>query len=124
MNHHKYLAIIGSAGIISFLAWIVVINKMDPFESTGLALTLFLVSLFFALACTFTVIGFYLRMWLNKNEIFYGHINIAFRQGVLLALIAVGCMIFQLLDVLTWWSGLLLIATLTLVEFYAMAKEQ
>lgn len=124
MNHHKYLAIIGTAGIISFLAWIVVINKMDPFESTGLALTLFFVSLFFALACAFAVAGFYIRLWVNKNEVYYGHINIAFRQGSLLALIAVGCLVFQLLGVLTWWSGMLLIATLTLVEFYAMAKEQ
>ena len=123
MSHHRYLAIIGTAGVFSWIAWIVVLNKLDPFESTGLALGLFYLSLFFALMCTFTVLGFYFRVWLNKNEIYYSHINIALRQGFLLTLIALGCLTFQLLNVLTWWSGLLFIATVTMVEFYFMARE-
>ena len=60
----------------------------------------------------------------NKNEVFYSHINVALRQGVLLTMIAIGCLLFQLLGALTWWSGLLLIAAVTLVEFYCMAKEE
>jgi hypothetical protein len=123
MTHNKYLAIIGTAGIFSWLAWIVVINKLDPYESTGLALGLFYLSLFFALVCTFTVAGFYLRVWLNRNEIYYNHINIAMRQGFLLTLIALGCLTFQLMGVLTWWSGLLFIITVTMMEFYFMARE-
>ncbi len=124
MTHNKYLAVIGTAGLVSWIAWVVVINKLDPFESPGLALALFYISLFFALACTFTVLGFYFRLWLNKNEIYYQHIHTAFRQGVLLTVIALGCLTFQIMGVLTWWSGLLLIATITLFEFYFMAREQ
>jgi len=123
MTHNKYLAIIGIAGAFSWLAWFVVINKLDPFESTGLALGLFYLSLFFALISTFTVIGFYLRVWLNRNEIYYNHINVALRQGFLLTLIALGCLTLQLLGALTWWSGLLFIATVTMIEFYFMARE-
>jgi Na+/melibiose symporter-like transporter len=124
MSHHRYLAIIASAGILSWIAWVVVINKLDPFESTGLGLGLFYISLFLALVCSFTVVGFYFRVWLNKNEIYYDHINIAFRQGMLLTVIALGCLTFQLLGVLTWWSGLLLIGAVTMVEFYFMARQQ
>jgi hypothetical protein len=123
MSHHRYLSFIAGAGILSWLAWVVVINKLDPFESTGLALGLFYLSLFFALVCTFTVTGFYFRVWLNKNEIYYNHINIALRQGFLLTVIALGCMTFQLIGVLTWWSGLLFIACVTMVEFYFMARQ-
>lgn len=123
MTHHKYLSIIGVAGVVSWIAWVVVINKLDPLQSPGLALGLFYLSLFFALTCTFTVLGFYFRMWLNKNEIFYNHIHIAFRQGLLLTVIALGCLTFLLLGVLTWWSGLLLIGVVTLVEFYFAARE-
>ena len=124
MSHHRYLAIIGVAGLLSWLAWIVVLFKLDPFQSTQLGIGLFALSFFVALTCTFTVIGFYFRVWLNHNEIFYNHINIAFRQGLLLSLIAMGCLIFQLLNVLTWWSGLLYIAAITAIEFYFMAKAQ
>lgn len=123
MTHHRYLAIIGVAGVVSWIAWVVVINKLDPTQSPGLALGLFYLSLFFALTCTFTVLGFYFRMWLNKNEIFYNHIHIAFRQGLLLTFIALGCLTFLLMGVLTWWSGLLLIGVVTLVEFYFAARE-
>lgn len=124
MTHNRYLAVIGIAGVLSWLAWVVVINKLNPYESLGLAMGLFYLSLFLALACTFTVIGFYFRVWLNKNEVYYNHINIAFRQGVMLTVIALGCLTFQLLRILSWWSGILLIATVTLVEFYFMARQK
>ncbi len=124
MSHHRYLAIIGAAGVISWVAWVMVVNKLDPMESTGPALALFYISLFFALTCSFTVIGFYFRLWFNKNEIYYSHINVSLRQAVLLTLIALGCLTFQLLDILTWWSGLLFIATVTLIEFYFLARQE
>lgn len=123
MTHNRYLSIIGTAGLVSWIAWVVVVNKLDVFESMGLSLALFYISLFFALSCTFTVLGFYFRVWLNKNEIYYQHIHVAFRQGVLLTAITLGCLTFQIMGVLTWWSGLLLIATMTLFEFYFMARE-
>lgn len=123
MSHHRYLSIIAIAGALSWIAWIVVINKLNPYESTGLALAFFFLSLFVALACTFGVAGFYFRVWLQRNEVYYNHINISFRQGFLLALIAIGCLAFQLMRILTWWSGLLFISAVTLVELYFMAKE-
>ena len=65
------------------------------------------------MACTFTVIGFYFRVWLNKNEIYYGHVNVALRQGVLLSVIGSGCLAFQIVGVLTWLTGGLLVAAVT-----------
>lgn len=124
MSHNRYLVIISFAGFVSWIAWILVLNKLDPMESTGLALGLFYLSLFFALTCTFTVIGFYFRVWFNRNEVYFSHINIALRQAVLLSLIALGCLTFQLLGILTWWSGLLYIGTVTLIEFYFLSRQQ
>ena len=123
MSHNKYIVIITFAAIISWMAFYLVITKLDPFVSTGLSLALFFISLFFALTSTFTVIGFYLRVWFNKNEIYYDHINVSLRQGILLTLITLGSLMFQLLGVLTWWSGLLLIAAITMIEFYLVAKD-
>ena len=123
MIHNKYIVIIGVAALISWIAFALVITKLDPFVSTGLSLALFFISLFFALTSTFTILGFYLRVWLNKNEIYYDHINVSLRQGILLTLIALGSLLFQLLGVLTWWSGLLLIGAITMIEFYLVAKD-
>jgi hypothetical protein len=123
MIHNRYIVIIGIAALISWVAFVLVIAKLDPFVSTGLALSLFFISLFFALTSTFTILGFYLRVWFNKNEVYYDHINVSLRQGILLTLIALGSLLFQLLGVLTWWSGLLLIGAITMIEFYLVAKD-
>ncbi|MFA6918055.1 MAG: hypothetical protein WC285_04490 [Candidatus Gracilibacteria bacterium] len=123
MTHHRYISIIALAGLFAWLAWFVVINKLTPFETMGLALTFFYVTLFMALTCTFTVFGFYFRVWLFKNEIFYKHINIALRQGVFLGLIAMFSLIFQMMRVLTWWSGFLLVAVFVLLEFYFSSRD-
>jgi hypothetical protein len=124
MTHNKYLAFVAAAGLVSWIAWFIVLTKLDPFESTALALILFFVSLFFAMSCTFTVLGFYFRLWLNKNEIYSNHITISFRQGVELTVIALGCILFLILGVLNWWSGFLLILAVSLVELYFVARQE
>jgi len=123
MTHHKYISVIALAGILAWVAWALVINKLSPFETMGLSLTFFYITLFIALTCTFTVFGFYFRVWLFKNEIFYKHINIALRQGIFLGLIAIFALIFQMMRVLTWWSGFLLVAVFVLLEFYFSSKD-
>lgn len=123
MTHHRYISIVAGAGFMAWLAWTIVIFKLNPYETMGLALIFFYTTLFIALSCTFSVIGFYFRIWLFKNEIFYKHIGIALRQGVFLALIAVFALIFQMLRVLTWWSGFLLMFIAVLLEFYFSSKD-
>lgn len=123
MTHSKYLTIISIAGLLSWAAFVVVVNKLNPYESPLLALPFFFISLFFALVCTFTVLGFYFRVWLYKNEIFYSHINVSLRQGLFLSLIASGALGFKLLGVLTWWTGLLFVLAITMLELYFSAKS-
>ena len=124
MTHNRYLLIVGIAGLVSWVAWFIVLNKLDPFESMGISLSLFFLSMFFALSCTFTIVGFYFRLWLNKNEIYSQHISIAFRQGIELTIIALGCILFLIIGVLTWWSGFLLILCVSLVELYFVARQE
>ena len=123
MTHHRYIGIITVAGAISWIAWFLVLTKLSPYESMGPALTFFFVTLFIALATTLTAIGFYFRLWFFKNEIFYKHINVALRQGVFLSLVAVFSFVFQMMRVLTWWSGILLIVVAVLLEFYFSSKD-
>ncbi len=124
MVHKNYLLILLLAGVLAWIAFVTVIFKFNPYESTSVALAFFYLSLLIALSCTFTLFGYFFRIWLYKNEIFYLHINISLRQGVLLSLIAVSCLILLMLNVLTWWSGGLLIAAAVLLEFYFASREE
>ncbi|OGJ42344.1 hypothetical protein A3I58_04115 [Candidatus Peregrinibacteria bacterium RIFCSPLOWO2_02_FULL_39_10] len=123
MSHKKYMAIIGGAGLLAWLGFFLVISKLSPYENMGLSLGLFFITLFIALSSTFAAFGFYFRVWLFKNEIFYKHINVALRQGIFLSLIAILCLVFQMMRVLTWWSGALLVSVSVLLEAYFSAKD-
>lgn len=124
MAHKNYLIIILVAALLAWTAFVTVIFKFNPYESTSVALAFFYLSLFIALSCSFTLIGYFFRMWLYKNEVFYLHINVSLRQGVLLSLIAISCLVLLMLDVLTWWSGGLLITAAVLLEFYFASREE
>ncbi len=119
----KYIQPLMIAGAVSWLSWIVVIWKLDPYESTGLALALFFLSMLIALTCSFTLLGFYLRKWVTQNEASISYINTSIRQGLLLSLCTLICLAFLLLGVLTWWNGLLVVAIIILLEFYITSKN-
>lgn len=123
MSHNKYIAIIAGSGLLAWIGWLLVYFKLSVYQTLGLSLSFFYVTLFIALSATFAVLGFYFRVWLFRNEIFYRHINVALRQGIFLSLITVFCLIFQMMKVLSWWSGLLLVVIAVLLEFYFSAKD-
>lgn len=123
MSYHKYVGIILVAGILAWLGWLVIVYKLSPYESMGVSLSFFFVTFFIALSCTFAVLGFYFRLWLFKNEIFYKHINVSLRQGILLGLIAVFALVFQMMKFLNWWSGMLILAIVILIEMYFSNRD-
>jgi hypothetical protein len=124
MTHKNYIITVLISGILAWIALVTVIFKFNPYDSTALALAFFYLSLLIALSCTFTLLGYFFRLWLYKNEIFYLHINVSLRQGILLGLIAVCCLVLLMLDVLTWWSGGLLITAAVMLEFYFASRDE
>lgn len=122
-SYKQYLWTIGLTALVSWAAWGMVIAKLDPYESTSLALGLFFISLFFAFIGSFTVIGFGLRRWIGKNEIYYHHLSVSLRQGLLLSLCTLLCIGFLMLGVLKWWNGLLVVTMAVLVEMYITSRN-
>ena len=122
-NYKKYLLTIGLTAAVSWLAWGIVITKLDPFESTGLALGLFFLSLLFALIGTFTILGFGLRRWVGKEEFHEQHLTVSLRQGLLLSFCTIFCLAFLIVGVLKWWNGLLLVTVAVLIEMFLTSRS-
>ncbi|MBI4994042.1 hypothetical protein HZC21_00130 [Candidatus Peregrinibacteria bacterium] len=128
MSYKKYLLILVAVSIIGWISWLLVIFRLDPCTAPGeitichsisaLALILFFLSGFFALSSTITLLNFLLRIWLQHDEIYIDHFNVSLRQGILLALCALGALGLLLINALTWWSGFLLIFIVVLLELY------
>ncbi len=130
MSYRKYLYIIFAVAVFGWTSFVLVLFKLEPCTAPGeitichsvaaLPLILFFLSAFFAFAATFTLVGFGLRLWLHRYEIYLDHLNISFRQGLLLTFCLLAVFGLLLLNALTWWSGFLLISIIILLEFYFM----
>lgn len=128
MTYRKYIGTISLAAVAGWVSFALVIFRLDPCTGPGkitichsassIALILFFLSLFFALTATCTLLGFGIRFWLHRYEIYLDHLNVSLRQGILLTLCALGSLALLLLNALTWWSGLILISIIILLELY------
>ena len=121
-NYRQYLLTIAVTALISWLAWGMVVLKLDPYESQSMALGLFFISLFFALIGSFTLFGFGLRQWIGKNKVYYHHLSVSLRQGLLLSFCTLLCIGFLIMGVLKWWNGLLVITIAVLIELYITSR--
>ncbi len=119
----KYILTTSTASVLSLAAVLLVVIKLDPFSTPGLALTLFYLSLFLTLTGIFTIFGFYTRKYLIHGDVSYNYINVSVRQAILLSICTIGFLIFQMLGVLTWWDGTLLIGIILLLEFYFSSQQ-
>lgn len=118
MSYAKHLISIAVAGFFGWASVALVIYRLDPYKSTNLALGLLFLSLFIALTSTFTLLGYFIRTKIHFNEIFYSHINVALRQGILLSLCSLTCLFLLVINALTWWSGLFIVLFITMIEAY------
>lgn len=110
--------------LVCWIAWLVVIFYMSPDESNALVFLLFYLSLFFALMGTFSLIGFFIRVWFSKDPVIFRHLGISSRQAVWFSMLLVGTLILQGSGFIRWWNVLLLILFLVMIEFFFLSSKQ
>lgn len=110
--------------LVCWLGWITVLFYIDPHSTGVVGLILFYLSLFFALIGTFSLLGFFFRVWFLKTEMIFRHVGIAFRQALLFALLLVGSLILQGMRVFTWWNAGLFLVSLSLIEFFFLSRKE
>ena len=110
--------------LICWGAWVLILVSIDPNTSGFIGPLIFYVALFFALVGTFSLIGFYLRVWFSRNEVIYQHVTTSFRQGILLSVALVGVLVLQSFRYLTWWSVLLFVAAVIILELFFLSQSK
>jgi len=109
--------------LFSVFALVFIILYIDP-ESSGIAgKALFFLVLFIALDGIFNLILLKLRKKIINSETIFANMALTFRQSILLALLVSGLLLMQGERMLVWWSGLLLLAGIFLIEFYFFSKN-
>ena len=109
--------------LFSIGALVSVVFFVDP-EANGTAgKLLFYLVLFLVLSALFNLMLLRFRKNMTNQETAGLNIYLSFRQGMLLALLAVGLLILQSFRMLVWWDGLLLLAGIFLIELYFLSKN-
>lgn len=123
MTVKTYLWGMVASTFLSFAAWGIALENVDP-TGAGLAgFALFYLTLFFALTCLFSLAGFFLRRRIFEDRIEFQQAEAAFRQGALLALTFVGLLLLQGQRWLNLYSAFFFVLAVVGAEFYFLLKR-
>lgn len=124
MTLKTYLTIMILATSVCWSAWAVVINSINPQTTNWIGFSLFYASLFLSIVGTAALVGFVIRFILLRQDLVFRQVAIAFRQSFLFAIIIVASLILQSFRMLTWYNAILLIAGLTVLEFFLISYKR
>lgn len=123
MKTKLYLFLFFCLTLFSFGFFILILSNINPYESDILTISMFFVSLFIFISGILTLIGFYIRVKMSNNEVFFANFKPSLRQAVLFSLALMGILILQTLKVLTWWDALMLSLSILLIELYFQNRK-
>jgi hypothetical protein len=124
MTLKKYLLVMISMSFICWSLWAYIVFSIDPESTNWIGFALFYILLFLSLAGTFSIGGFFMRFKLLKQTIAFRSVKEAFRQSFLLSLLIIACLVLLSRDLFSWLNLGLLIAGLTILEFFWLSLSE
>ena len=100
-----------------------VVYYVDPDSGGIINISLFYLVLFFVFTGFSNLFLLRLRRRMTDAETAGFNVSLSLRQGMLLAVLAVGLLILQSFRILVWWDGLLLLAGVFLIELFFLARS-
>ena len=123
MTLRSYIWGMRIAVLFSIVALGVTVNYIDP-DSSGIpGKALFFLIFFFSLSGIFNLVLLRIRKKMTNTENAFDNLNLCFRQGILLAVFFTGLLIMQGEGVLIWWSALLLLAGIFIIELFFITRK-
>ncbi len=113
-----YAALILTAGLAVFI-----IFNVNPFQIPFWMLILFYLAVYLFLAALFSLIGFYLKVWVSNREVIFAHLVPTLRQSLIIALAFTGLLFLQQIRVLSWWVAILFVLAVGMLELFFRSKK-
>lgn len=119
MTLRQYLVIMSIGTLLSWSAVGMIITMTDPTQTQAIVFVILFASLFLAFIGTLSISGFLLRVWLLRKQYFISkEVLVSFRQAIMLATLLIASLVMQSRAILTWWSAILMVMALTMLEFF------
>ncbi|MSR67664.1 hypothetical protein EXS65_02465 [Candidatus Peribacteria bacterium] len=108
---------IAAAAFLSLSSLIVVLFRVSPLTSPGLAVPFFFLTIFLTVASLSTLLCYAIWGNLSVEGMDAGRkISISLREGLFLATATVLLFVFQIFGILTWWIAGLIYLVFILIE--------
>ncbi|MFA4930971.1 MAG: hypothetical protein WC570_03860 [Patescibacteria group bacterium] len=121
MSLKTYLVGIGISTFLCWSAFFLTVNNIDPFVADKAGVASFFISFWLGLLGLIIMIMMYARSRLGSVAELYEKMPVILRQAFFISFGATAILGMQSMRVLRWWTGLILIIILILIEvsFYA-----
>jgi hypothetical protein len=123
MNFKNFLSIMGITTTGAWIALILILNQIDPTKSGALGFVLFYSVLSVALSGSCTLLGTIYRIWKFKECVVHRVVIDSLRHGILLSLLTIETLILVSQDLLRWWSLLLSVFIIGLLELLYQSRN-
>lgn len=119
MNFKQFIRLTILSTFVAWSVWIFLILSIDPVFAGLSELSLFYLTLFLGITGTMLSLMVAARVKLKPETILFRHVVTSFRQSVLLALLVTGSLILLSKNLFGWWSMILFVLLLSLIEWNA-----
>lgn len=110
--------------LTAFLLFLLVVFQVDPDASGMVGKMFFYASLFLFLSGASIMVLFWVRRRTDASpQAIVAYLGTTFRQGIFFGVLLVGLLFLQGKGMLVWWSGLMVVGALFLLELYFLLKE-
>ncbi len=123
MGFRTYLMVMAFVSAAAWIAWLVVINSVDPVSAGLFGLFLFYVTLGMSVLATSTLLGTGIRVWLKPNQLVHKQSTKALRQGVLLTVVFLLTLMLSGRGLLVWWVFVLIVIIAAFLELIFISSN-
>lgn len=122
MGLKLYLFSLYCVMFLSLALWVLLLNNVNPFQAPLWIIALTYLTLFCFLSCLFSIIGFYLKVWVSNREVIFSHLLPALRQSVLFSFLVVGSIFLVQVKSFNWWIASLFVISVAMLELFFRFK--
>ncbi|MBU1126489.1 MAG: hypothetical protein ABH826_02860 [Patescibacteria group bacterium] len=124
MNLKQYITFFAIGTAIGWSAWILVVLSIDPSAAGALGILMFYISLTIGLSGLLTTISTLIRFARYPDRDTEEVVLTSLRQGFLLTILVICALILLSFELLFWWSVLIIVFIIALVELAFIVKKK
>lgn len=124
MGLRSFLCLIILGTLLGWVAFILVLTRIDPTAGGVFRFFLFYASLWISILGTASVLGFFIRNKARRDPVIVRIAMTSFRQSLWISLLIIGLLLLQSIRYLRWWNALLIVVFFVGFELFYLASAK